>query len=192
MKPYDPQTDVLQGRENRDGQKAQSLGPESRKSPRSLTPQEAERFWSKVDVRGPDECWEWQAGITSKGYARFSVGPRATNRRVEGHVVAFTLHRGAPPMGLCVCHTCDNRKCVNPNHLFLGTRGDNNHDRDVKGRGVALKGEQHGCSKLNCEQVSEIRFLCAQGVTQREVAKTFNVSKATVSHIWRRRIWKHV
>ena len=85
-----------------------------------------ERFWEKVDVAGPDGCWEWIAFKTRKGYGMFD-GYRA-------HRFAWLLTNGLVPESIFVLHKCDNRCCVNPNHLFLGTAKDNAVDMIQKGR----------------------------------------------------------
>ena len=87
-----------------------------------------ERFWEKVDKSG--DCWKWIAHLL-KGYGRF----RLNNKTWSAHRVSWTLHYGEIPEGMCVLHRCDNPGCVNPEHLFLGTRTDNMKDRDQKGRG---------------------------------------------------------
>lgn len=90
-----------------------------------------ERFWAKV--RRGDGCWEWQAAIRSgSGYGVFQLG---VGKQAPAHRVAWTLTRGEIPEGLWVLHHCDNRRCVNPDHLYLGTAKDNCRDREVRRRG---------------------------------------------------------
>ena len=90
-----------------------------------------DRFWSKVDIKGPDECWEWKAYISTKGYGRIYA-----HNKVEGaHRIAWELTNGPIPSNKLVLHKCDNRKCVNPNHLYLGTHSDNICDAVERKRG---------------------------------------------------------
>ena len=91
----------------------------------------AERFWSKVDVRGPDECWEWAGATNGKGYGRIKIEGRSHS----AHVVAWELANEPVPKGLCVCHRCDNPLCVNVTHLFIDTQAGNVADMVAKGRG---------------------------------------------------------
>lgn len=93
-----------------------------------------ERFWSKVDTSGA--CWNWTAAIDKAGYGRIS-GPQRT--MLYAHRTAWELTYGAIPPGLFVCHHCDNRRCVNPKHLFVGSSYQNTHDMLAKNRGQANK-----------------------------------------------------
>lgn len=101
----------------------------------------ADRFWSHVE-RGDEGCWEWQGGRrlaghqSEKGYGYFWLN----NGYVRAHRMAWELTNGPIPDDMVVCHKCDNPPCVRPDHLFLGTHGDNHRDAMVKGRlGNALK-----------------------------------------------------
>lgn len=91
-----------------------------------------ERFWEKVDKRGPDECWLWKAGRDRNGYGHIGVGK---GRSTRAHRVSWELANGSEiPVGLLACHTCDNPPCVNPAHIFIGTMADNLQDASAKGR----------------------------------------------------------
>lgn len=155
------------------------------------------RFWSKVEVRGPDECWEWQAARDRDGYGAFMVWPHQTKAHRTAASLAFAGGRPIPA-GLCICHACDNPGCVNPAHLFFGTIADNNRDRDEKGRAVHLgplvprRGEQQPRAKLTDAAVVEIRRLRAAGATYRELAADFHVSQTLIAKVARGELWRHV
>lgn len=89
-----------------------------------------ERFWSKVQKGGPDECWEWQAGRHKFGHGKF----RLPTGHIGSHRMAWQLTYGPIPPGMWVLHHCDNPPCCNPRHLYLGTAQDNTRDREVRGR----------------------------------------------------------
>lgn len=104
----------------------------------TLTQMDIDRFWSKVDRRGDDECWLWTASTRGIGYGLFSV----LYQSFGAHRIAYTITHGDIPSGLCVCHRCDVPRCVNPAHLFLGTHADNRRDCQEKGR--CASGDRHG------------------------------------------------
>jgi hypothetical protein len=139
------------------------------------------------------ECWEWQGSRNRDGYGQIKAGS-GSDRVLKAHRVAWEAHHAEPiPVGLQVCHHCDNPACVNPAHLFLGTSGDNAADRDAKGRRTAPKGEAHSNSRLTEAQVLEIRSLYAAGVgTQVELALQFNVLESRISAIISRKTWRHL
>jgi hypothetical protein len=97
-----------------------------------------ERFWSKVDKSG--DCWVWTDHKTAQGDGRIHVGPSMK----RAHRIAYELAIGQIPQGMYVCHHCDNKSCVNPEHLFLGTHQDNMTDMMNKGRHVAPSGARNG------------------------------------------------
>ena len=135
---------------------------------------------------GSGECWQWTRSCDTNGYGIISI-----QRRTQTvHRIAYQLWNG--DVGdQCVLHRCDNRKCCNPAHLFLGTRADNNKDRDAKGRHVPLKGSRHGNAKLNESQVLLIRTMKGTA-TQREVASMFSVDRTLIGLIWANKAWQHV
>lgn len=145
------------------------------------------RFWDKVDTSGgPDACWPWQGSCFWNGYGQ--VAHRGKN--LKAHRVALALYEGRSPLragGLHVCHTCDNRRCCNPAHLFRGTAAVNMADKVAKGR--QARGTSNGRSKATPEIVIQIRQLLAEGVSGAEVAVRVGMSPAGVSHIRSGRCW---
>lgn len=150
-----------------------------------LSEKHLDRFWSYVD-KGQD-CWEWTK-FTNRGYGAFGVNGVV----VYVHKLSWCIHNGPVPDGLCVCHTCDNRKCVNPAHLFLGTLADNNLDKEAKGRGVNLEGEAHGMSKLSVQEVIEIKRKLELGTGLSQLGREYNVTPQTIFSIKNGTTWKHV
>lgn len=141
------------------------------------------RFLNKVNTDG--KCWIWTAAKDNGGYGRFKVG----KSELYAHRYAWEVLFGEIPAGLMVCHKCDIRNCVNPEHLFLGTQQDNMTDKVLKGRGA--NGERNGQSKLTKLQVDEIRRRYATGVfTQRYLAKMYGVHQALIHNIITYKSWR--
>jgi HNH endonuclease len=139
-------------------------------------------------------CWEPNSGCllwtgrTVKEYGVVSIG----NTSFYAHRLAYEQAYGPIPDGLCVLHKCDTPPCVNPAHLFLGTKRDNNRDKIQKGRQWTPKGIAHGCAKLTEDDVRKIREMVLSGMTHREVAHCFGITRKNVGYIAQRKTWKTV
>ncbi len=166
------------------------------RKPRALIPVNV-RFWAKVDRNGPTlahclelgPCWVWTAGRSNLGYGEF----RATDRRRPAHQIAWELTRGPVPAQtprLCVLHRCDNRACVNPAHLWLGTHVDNMRDMARKGR--STRGERSARAKLTPCAVVAIRARYAAGATLGELSADFRVSERAIRHVVSGDRWMHL
>lgn len=150
---------------------------------RASTEAYKERFCRSV--RRGDSCWQWTGRMTRDGYGAFWFWGRMT----KAHRVAWALENGSIPDGLCVLHQCDNRACVNPGHLFLGTQADNQRDMIQKGRSRKARGERHGRARLTESDVQEIRGLLGDGMTLRAVAARFGVSVTTIHDLKTGKTW---
>jgi hypothetical protein len=135
-----------------------------------INPSDWVRFWSKIKTGDPDECWPWQAGL-SYGYGTF--GCRGQTWRA--HKLAFLLSGGIlTPEKPWVLHTCDNKVCCNPRHLYAGDPGDNSADYTVRGRGC-----------LTLEQIETLEALVNTGekIMGKKYQRQYNVSAATLHKI---------
>lgn len=153
------------------------------------------RFWRAVMFVPLHECWEWGGTITRNGYGVLE-GPSRDRPRIRplAHRFSWELHFGPIPAQLCVLHRCDNRACVNPAHLFLGTIADNNADMYTKGRGSPaglrpMQGEAHPRPnrKLSVDAVREIR-VSSEPVAA--LASRFGVDRETVRDVLKGRTWR--
>lgn len=131
-------------------------------------------FWTRVATGPPEICWNWTGTRSNCGYGQYY----AERKHVRAHRFAWTITYGSPENGLCVCHKCDNKLCCNPSHLFLGTLGDNNRDRDQKGR--TARGCNKSTSKFTAEQ---IRWMRRSGLPRKELARMFKVDITSIRAI---------
>lgn len=146
------------------------------------------RFWAKVDKSG--ECWTWTGARTQSGYGWANLLGVA-GRSARAHRVSWWIANGPIPPGLFVCHKCDNRSCVRPDHLFTGTCADNNRDMARKGRVVTRRGSTCPHTRLTEDNVREIRALAAS-MARKDIAARFGVGYRCILHIVGRTSWKHV
>ena len=155
-----------------------------------LTEKDLKRFWNKIKINKKTGCWEWTAAKSLKGYGRFKL-----NGKLESpHIISYILRNGEYDRSLDVCHHCDNPSCVNPEHLFLGTRSENMLDSYKKGRSICRtpKGIKNPNSKLNPEKVKKIRKLINKNIILSKIAEDFNVHRSTINKIKFNEIWKDV
>lgn len=150
-----------------------------------------ERFASKVKVGSSNQCWPWQAFTNASGYGMIRNG----QVMALSHRVAWVLRYGKIPDGKHVLHHCDNPRCCNPQHLYIGTNTDNIRDKVMRGRMpktmLATRGEKHWQAKLTWDQVDEIR---ASSTGRRgegaELADRYGVSRATICNILKGKVWR--
>jgi len=147
------------------------------------------RFWGYVNKTS--SCWLWTAGCFQNGYGQFRVG----KKKVKAHRFSYQLANGAILPGISVCHTCDNRKCVNPQHLFLSTAKGNAQDREAKKRhphlnGYDKSGRNNPSAKLNESDVNKIRSMRKNNLSYQKIADKYGISKSQVGNIIRGESWQ--
>ena len=169
---------------------------------------DADRLWSRVEKTG--DCWNWTGTLNAYGYGVMTIAKRL----VFAHRLSWELAHGPVPEGRSVLHRCDNRRCVNPDHLFVGTRAENAADRVAKGRTASgdrngartrpdrnpaklyperlRRGEANPASRLTEAVVREIRARHAAGETKAEIGRALGLPRGHVGRIVDRRSWAHV
>ncbi len=172
-----------------------------------------ERVWSRIEVDpDPPHCWNWTGPLTRGGYARI----RVNNKSTRAHRVVWQMLNGPITDGLHVLHNCDNKRCIRPDHLRLGTHQDNMRDMNERhpyprrggvstvtaARGerhgththpeTVRRGEQQGGAKLTDEKVREIRRRAATGESLSAIARAFDVTRTSVNFVVTRRSWAHI
>lgn len=161
-----------------------------RTGPKPFTPDQIKvAFWSKVTRGKTRECWMWNAAIFKKsGYGKFAVRRRA----ISAHRYAYFLCSGKmPSSSVDVCHSCDTRSCVNPRHLFLGSRKANMEDCKNKGRNA--KGERQGSAVLTAEKVQQMRAAYSNGEgSMTAMGARFGCSLTAAFNAIHKKTWQHV
>ena len=153
------------------------------------------RFYKKIEKT--DYCWVWLGAKTGSGYGVVR-GP--DSRMMGAHVASYLIHNGPIEVGQQICHICDNKLCVNPNHLFIGTQLDNMHDMISKGRQAtgeklnhpSQKGELNSGSKLTEDQVIKEKKLYSEGYRQCEIMRLLGITRANIWAIVHGVSWNHV
>lgn len=151
-----------------------------------MYPSIRERFFKKVTIGNPNECWEWEGVKYLTGYGHLRDGAK----QKYAHRLSYEIYHGSIPAGFHICHKCDNPGCVNPNHLFAGTAKDNMHDMAIKNRSAF--GERRPQSKLKENQVREIIEKHSMGVLQKHLAKEYGVIPQCISLIITGKRWCRV
>lgn len=151
----------------------------------------AERIVSSMAIDN-NGCWIWNKTVSNNGYGTFAFGG---GKNARAHRISYIAFRGEVPPGMDVCHKCDVRRCVNPDHLFVGTRSENLLDASAKGRlprTKTVRGSTHPSSKLTESLVGEILLALRSGEARASLSRRYAISQRVVLLISRGEAWKHV
>lgn len=153
-------------------------------------------FYSKIDKDGPllidTPCWQWIGNRDVNGYGKYSTLINKKQVKLYPHRMIYEFETGPIPNGAFICHKCDNASCVNPSHLYAGTRLDNAKDAKDRNRLKPLKGSKHNNTTLTEIDVTAMRTLYRLGKKISKIAVQFGVSYECCRRIIRRDRWKHV
>ena len=153
-------------------------------------------FWSRVEIDDESGCWNWVGAFSNCGYGKFSIGGLQTRAMTTqgAHRVSYELFVGPIEAGKVIKHKCDNKRCVNPEHLEMGTTSENTQEAYDRNLTNVRKGNEHPFAKLTTKDIADIREAAANGPhgIQRQLAKQYGVCQPTISMIVNRRNWKHV
>lgn len=149
---------------------------------------------AKIKIDNETGCWNWTAGIYETGYGHFKMKHSdGKQKKTRAHRVSWMIFKGDIPEDMLVLHNCDNKICVNPDHLFIGTQQDNINDMISKGREkLSFPGELSPQSKLTNEDVRNIRNMYKIGIHYKEIMALFNISDAQFYRIKNRHCWSHL
>jgi hypothetical protein len=144
----------------------------------AMTDERRRNFWAKVDIRDFFSCWDWKGDFSTNGYGRFRFFNNGKRIGIKPHRISFTLFNSQEiPNGLIICHHCDNKKCCNPSHLFIGTHKDNSDDKIKKGRGTAYR------YSMDWETLERLDNDRKNGMTKKELSAKYGIS---TTHMYRR------
>jgi hypothetical protein len=149
------------------------------------------RFYSNIIINGINECFLWRGTTKSNGYGQFKT---LNKKWIHAHRYSYEFFIGKIPDDLCILHKCDNRRCVNPEHLWVGTKKDNTHDMYRKKRNgySGSQGENNPKSKLKEKDVKEIRESHSKGINCTTLSKTHGVSISAIDRIVRNITWRNL
>ena len=153
-----------------------------------ITKQLVDRFNAKYAVDKATGCWNWIASTAGKGYGQIKI-PK-TRKQIYAHRLSYLYHKGEIPDGMQVCHECDNPRCVNPEHLFLGTSEDNHQDMKSKDRHT--KGERNNQHKLTEADVEKAFDLDDAGMSSYKIAAELGIGQMTAWRIINGHRWEHI
>lgn len=163
-----------------------------KKAPDHIREKAIKTFWETEFWSNKAGCWLWPKSVASGGYGgmAFSEGGKSNQYHFTCHRLSWEIHHGAIPENQWVLHKCDERRCCNPDHLFLGSEEDNWKDMYSKKRNP--RGERHPNAKLNADQVAEIKWHLAQGRTSASLARQYGVAEGTIGNIKQGNNWPDV